>query len=83
VLRKWRVVTPRSAPGVFAREATLLAGQAVIDRNVSGAAARIRGWRAATPGRRFPEVVTERGGGDPLYRTLARRLRRRKRLRSA
>lgn len=82
VLRKWRVLTPRTAPAVLAREAVLLAGQAVIDRNLSGLPARLRGWRAATPGARFPEVVLERGGGDPLHRTLARRLDRRRRLRS-
>lgn len=83
VLRKWRVLTPRAVPGVVAREAVLLAGQAVIDRNLAGLAARVRGWRAATPGDRFPDAVLERGGGDPLHRTLARRLRRRRRLRSA
>ena len=42
VLRKWRVLTPRSAPGVLAREGVLLAGQALIDRNLSGLPARDR-----------------------------------------
>jgi GT2 family glycosyltransferase len=82
VLRKWRVLTPRTAPGVLAREATLLAGQAIIDRNLTGLPARVRGWRAAEPGERFPAAVLERGGGDSLHRTLARRLGRRRRLRS-
>jgi GT2 family glycosyltransferase len=82
ILRKWRVVTPRSAPGVLARESVLLAGQAVIDRNLAGVAGRWRGWHAASPGERFPEVVTARGGGDPLHKTLARRLARRRHLRS-
>ncbi len=77
VLRKWRVLTPRTAPGVLAREGVLLAGQAVIDRNLSGLGARVAGWRAATPGERFPAAVLERGGGDSLGATLRRRLRRR------
>jgi GT2 family glycosyltransferase len=81
VLRKWRVLTPRSAPGVLAREGVLLAGQALIDRNLSGLPARAAGWRAATPAERFPDIVLESGGGDSLPETLKRRLRRRRRLR--
>ena len=82
VLRKWRVVTPRSAPGVLAREGVLLAGQALIDRNLSGLPARVAGWRAATPGERYPEIVRDAGGGDTLLGTLKRRLRRRRRLKA-
>jgi hypothetical protein len=77
VLRKWRVLTARSAAGVLARELTLLAGQAVIDRNLSGLPARIDGWRAAEPGSRFPAAVGTAGHGDGLIRTLRRRLARR------
>ena len=82
VLRKWRVLTPRSAPGVLAREGVLLGGQAVIDRNLSGLPARVAGWRAATPGHAYPEIVRAAGGGDNLLGTLSRRLRRRRRLRA-
>jgi hypothetical protein len=82
VLRKWRVLTPRTAPAVLAREGVLLAGQALIDRNLSGLPARIAGWRAATPGRSYPDVVLAAGGGDSLLGTLSRRLRRRRRLRA-
>jgi len=78
VLRKWKVVTPRRLPGVIAREAVLVGGQALIDRNLSGLPARLRGWRAASPGRSYPAAVAERGGGDGLVRTLRRRLRRRR-----
>ncbi len=81
VLRKWRIVTPRTAAGVFAREGVLLAGQALIDRNLSGLPARVAGWRAATPGRRPPAIIAEQGGGDTLTGTLRRRLARRRRLR--
>lgn len=81
VLRKWRVVTPRRLLPVLAREAVLVGGQALIDRNLSGLPARVRGWRAARPERPYPPEVAERGGGDDLLRTLRRRLRRRRRLR--
>jgi GT2 family glycosyltransferase len=80
ILRKWRVITPRTLPGVLVREATLLAGQAVIDHTISGLPARVRGWRAAEPGGRHPSIVSSRGGGDSLPRTLHRRLRRRRRI---
>lgn len=83
VLRKWQVCTPRRLPGVLARELVLLAGQAAIDRTVSGAAARIAGWRAARPHSPYPPAVAERGGGDSLGRTLWRRLGRRRRIRRA
>ena len=82
ILRKWRVITPRTLPGVLAREATLLGGQAVIDRTISGLPARVRGWRAAEPGVRYPSIVASRGGGDRLLRTLHRRLVRRRRISS-
>jgi hypothetical protein len=79
VLRRWRVITPRSLAPVLARELALLAGQAVIDRTVSGVGGRLAGWRAAEPGRRFPAAVATRGGGDGLLTTLQRRLARRRR----
>jgi GT2 family glycosyltransferase len=79
VLRKWRVLTPRTAAGVFAREAVLVAGQAVIDRTASGLGARIAGWRAAEPGPHVPAIVAAAGRGDPLARTLGRRFARRRR----
>ncbi len=65
VLRKWRIITPRTAAGVFAREGVLLAGQALIDRNLSGLPARVAGWRAATPGHRPPAIIAEQGEGTP------------------
>ncbi len=79
VLRRWRVVTPRSLVGVLARELPLLVGQALIDRTLSGFGGRVAGWRAATPGERYPDVVNSRGGGDRLLRTLRRRFARRRR----
>jgi len=82
-LRKWSVM---SAPGrvasVLARELVICAGQAVIDRNVSGVSGRVRGWRAgegvdALP---YPADVAAAGGGSSLLGTLRRRLDRRRRL---
>ena len=81
VLRKWRVLTPRRMPAVLARELVLLGGQVAIDRTVSGAGARLAGWRAASPGEPYPPAVAERGGGDRLLLTLRRRLLRRRRIR--
>jgi hypothetical protein len=83
VLRKWRVVTPRTAAAVLARESVILGGQALIDHNLTGLPSRLKGWRAAKPGHRFPDVVLEQGGGDTLSTTLRRRLARRKRLRGS
>lgn len=84
ILRKWGVLTPSRLSAVAARELTLLVGQALIDRTLSGAGARLEGWRAATPGSSYPAaLVAEQGGGDGLARTLGRRLRRRRRIKSA
>lgn len=79
VLRKWRVLTPRSAAAVLTRELILVAGQAVIDRTLSGLPARVEGWRAAEPGVRYPAAVATEGRGDGLWTTLRRRLARRRR----
>lgn len=82
ILRKWSVFSLRRAGPVIAREAVLLTGQALIDRNISGIAGRIAGWRAVSAGRRrsFPARAAAEGGGDALLPTLRRRLARRRRL---
>lgn len=80
LLRKWSVLSPRRLGPVLAREIPLLAGQALIDRNLAGLAGRYRGWAATPPRMPYPEFVAERGGGDSLPRTMRRRLRRRLRL---
>ena len=79
VLRKWRVLTARRLAPVLARELVILAGQAAIDRTLSGLPARIEGWRAARPGVPYPRRRRDRGRGDDLLRTLRRRLARRRR----
>lgn len=84
LLRKWSVLSARRLAPVLAREIPLLAGQALIDRNLAGFAGRYRGWVAAADQRRpYPSFVAGLGGGDPLPRTLRRRLSRRMRLSAA
>ena len=77
VLRKWGVVTPRRAASVLSRELGVLAGQALIDRDLSGVRGRIDGWRAA-PGGNYPELDPAALTGDGLSAALARRWRRRR-----
>ncbi len=80
VLRKWGVATPRRIPSIVARDLVVIAGQAVVDRTVSGIGGRVRGWRAATPSHRFPAQVAATGGGSPWFRNLQRRWQRRRRI---
>ena len=76
VLRKWGVITPRRAVPVLAREAALLAGQAVADRNLAGLSGRIAGWRAADPTEEYPELPAA-GDAESLPRLLRSRWARR------
>jgi hypothetical protein len=80
MLRKWSVLSPRRLGPVLAREIPLVAGQALIDRNLTGLTGRYRGWSAAPQRMPYPDFVADRGGGDSLPRTLRRRLSRRLRL---
>jgi GT2 family glycosyltransferase len=83
VLRKWSVVRGARIASVLAREVPIVAGQALVDRTLTGASARIAGWRAfdAEP-EPYPADVVERGGGSSLAGTLRRRWERRRRLRA-
>lgn len=80
LLRKWNVMTPRRYAAVAARELTVTAGQAVIDRNLGGLRGRVRGLRAGRPAEPYPPTAVV---PDPpsLLATLRRRWRRRVRLR--
>jgi GT2 family glycosyltransferase len=80
LLRKWSVLTPRRLPAVLVRELALSAGQAVMDRNLGGVRGRINGLRAGVRPQPYPSAVVL---PDPpsLGDTLARRWRRRARLR--
>ena len=78
VLRKWGVVNARRLGPVIAREAAILAGQAIADRNLSGLSGRIAGWRAAEPSEAYPDLP-DAGQADSLRELLGRRRRRRSR----
>lgn len=82
VLRKWGVASPRRLPGLLARELTLSAGQAAVDRNLGGARGRIRGLIAARPSEAYPgpEMLPDPPAlGSTLRRRWARRARLRRR----
>jgi hypothetical protein len=57
------------------------AGQAAMDRNVSGVRGRIAGWRAAEPAESYPRELPV-GRAPGALGTLRRRLARRSRLRA-
>jgi GT2 family glycosyltransferase len=80
VLRKWSVASPRRLPAILARDLVILAGQALVDRTLSGAAGRIRGWRSTRATHPYPAAIAARGGGSPYARNLLRRLQRRRKL---
>jgi hypothetical protein len=81
VLRKWRALNARTVPGVLARDLVTCAGQAVIDRNLTGVRGRIAGWRAAEPSESYPHGLPV-GRAPGAVGTLRRRLARRSRLRA-
>lgn len=81
VLRKWGVLTPRRLGPVVVREVGVLAGQALVDRNLSGLGGRISGWRAADPSERYPELPASVPDPDSLVALLRRRRQRRLRAR--
>ncbi len=80
VLRKWQVLNARRLGPVLVREGVLCAGQAILDRNVSGVRGRVRGYRGAVELERYPTAIGLDGAGAAA--TLRRRARRRSRLRA-
>ena len=78
-LRKWGALTPRRTAAIAARELPILAGQALLDRNLAGLRGRIDGWRDSRRELDFPAAELERGGGSGTAETLRRRLARRRR----
>jgi GT2 family glycosyltransferase len=81
VLRKWGALNARTLPGILARDLVTCAGQAVMDRNVTGVRGRIAGWRAAEPTEAYPPDLPV-GRAPGALGTLRRRLARRSRLRA-
>jgi len=84
LLRKWGVLAPWRLPAVLARELAICAGQAVLDRDVSGVRGRVAGFRRAALVARepYPAAVLAGLNGHGLAETLLARHRRRDRLRS-
>lgn len=82
VLRKWSVLgSPRRAARAVLQAGILCAGQAVFDRTLAGARGRLDGFTAAADVERLPypaELLRDR---PALPDMLARRVRRRARLR--
>ena len=81
VLRKWSVARGSRAMRVLAEEASLCAGQALIDGNAVGLSARVRGARAARPAFGYPGGLLRSYDTPSLRGDLRRRLARRRRLR--
>jgi GT2 family glycosyltransferase/glycosyltransferase involved in cell wall biosynthesis len=81
VLRKWSVLDGRRTGSVLVREAVLCAGQAVVDRNLAGVRGRLRGYREAPASERYPEALGLGATQGGVVANLARRARRRSRLR--
>jgi N-acetylglucosaminyl-diphospho-decaprenol L-rhamnosyltransferase len=83
VIRKWGVASARRLPQILARDLPICAGQAIVDRNLAATRGRIAGYRSAVREHPYPaEALEPAAAGGPL-RTLARRWRRRARLRRA
>jgi GT2 family glycosyltransferase len=80
LLRKWSVLAPRRIPAVLAREITVSAGQAVVDRNLDGVRGRVQGLRAGSPVQAYPSAGVL-PAPPSLGETLRRRWRRRARIR--
>jgi GT2 family glycosyltransferase len=81
VLRKWGVLgSPSRVARVLLEDGVICAGQLVLDRTPAGVRGRVDGFAAAGAAARqpYPEGLLERGPAST--RSLARRLRRRRRL---
>jgi GT2 family glycosyltransferase len=81
LLRKWGVLTLRRLPSVLARELAICAGQALVDRNLAGVRGRVTGLRSSPTPQPYPSEALP-SSTPTLASTLARRWRRRARLRS-
>lgn len=81
VLRKWSGVSAGRLAPILAREAVICAGQAVVDRNLAGIRGRLDGYRSAVRRHPYPRGAVEASAAPGALRTLARRARRRARLR--
>jgi N-acetylglucosaminyl-diphospho-decaprenol L-rhamnosyltransferase len=82
MLRKWSVLTVGRLPSILVRELAICAGQAAVDRNLAGVRGRVRGLRASPAREPYPSQALHHPV-PTLTSTLARRWRRRARVRAA
>lgn len=80
VLRKWRGAGLRTVAAAVQRDVPVLAGQAVLDRNLAGVRGRVDGWRVGASAPRVSAPSLPGAAARP--RTLSRRYRRRARIRA-
>jgi N-acetylglucosaminyl-diphospho-decaprenol L-rhamnosyltransferase len=81
MLRKWDVLSVHRLPSVLVRELAICAGQAVVDHNLAGVRGRVQGLRSSPAREPYPSSALPRST-PTLTSTLARRWRRRARLRA-
>jgi N-acetylglucosaminyl-diphospho-decaprenol L-rhamnosyltransferase len=82
LVRKYGVLAPARVPGMLARDATVCAGQFVLDRNGAGLRGRLAGWRAGARSHEYPRELIAAFRPPGALRTLRDRAARRARLRA-
>jgi hypothetical protein len=76
MLRKWGVLDAKLLLPVLWRESTICAGQALFDRNLTGAVGRVRGYLGGSRSEPYPGAIANGYNPGPrLRRRLMRRLR--------
>ncbi len=84
VLRKWNVLGAGRLRAVLPRELVICAGQAAVDRTLSGVTGRVRGYLDASPSEPYPgELLPTESRASALGERARRRARLRRRERSA
>jgi len=83
VLRKWGVLHGRRLAPALSRELAICAAQLAVDRNASGIAGRVAGWRAARAVQPLEYPTELLGARRRLADEVRRRIGRRRRLRAA
>jgi N-acetylglucosaminyl-diphospho-decaprenol L-rhamnosyltransferase len=83
LLRKWSVASARTVAQVLIQDGVICAGQALVDRTLSGVRGRLDGWRAAASAEQQPppDDLLLDGYVVGFASTLRRRAARRFRLR--
>jgi N-acetylglucosaminyl-diphospho-decaprenol L-rhamnosyltransferase len=80
VVRKWNVLGARPLRAVIPRELVICAGQAAVDRTLTGITGRVRGYLAARPTEAYPGSLLPTESRAAALRPRARRRARLRRL---